>query len=278
MSDARGLPEPSTPEGRDGLATIVADPRQAVVALDFDGTLAPIVDDPTAARAHPGAVPALRRLAPLVSAVVVVTGRPAATAAEYAHLAGLPGNVTVLGHYGWERWHAATGEVTAPALPEGLSRVRAELPALLTGEPGAWVEDKQLSVAVHTRRAGDPEGALQRLRDPLTELAQRCDLTVEAGRMVLELRPPGTDKGAALQAFAVERHAGAVLFAGDDLGDLPAFDAVAMLRRGGVAGVAVCSSSAEVTELAARADLVVDGPGGVVALLEGLADAVGTRS
>jgi trehalose 6-phosphate phosphatase len=61
------------------------------------------------------------------------------------------------------------------------------------------------------------------------------------------------------------------MYAGDDLGDLPAFAAVDKLRSDGVPGLLVCSGSTEVTELAERADLVVDGPAGVVRLLRGLA-------
>ena len=71
--------------------------------------------------------------------------------------------------------------------------------------------------------------------------------------------------------FAAEVKAGSVLVAGDDLGDLAAFDAADSL---GIPAVKVCSGSDEVTELAARADVVVDGPRGVVALLRELADAV----
>lgn len=93
--------------------------------------------------------------------------------------------------------------------------------------------------------------------------------------MVLELRPPGMDKGHALDLFLAERAARSVMFVGDDLGDLPAFAAV---RASGLPGVAVCSGSAEVTELAARADLVVDGPDGVVALLAELAAAISDSS
>ncbi|MDQ3431563.1 MAG: trehalose-phosphatase, partial [Actinomycetota bacterium] len=96
---------------------------------------------------------------------------------------------------------------------------------------------------------------------------------LEPGRMVLEIRPPGMDKGAALRALVQERAARAVLFAGDDLGDLAAYDAVQGMRAEGVAGLLVCSASAEVGELAERADVVVDGPAGVVDLLEALADA-----
>lgn len=277
-----GLPEAATPAGRAGLAAILADPGVAVIGLDFDGTLAPITSDPDAAYAHPGAVPALQRLAARVGSVVVVTGRPAGTAVSLGGLSAVRGHLTVLGHYGWERWDAASGEVTAPEPPPGVARVRAELPELLvrTGAPeGVRVEDKRAALAVHTRRVaehgGDPDAVLDRLRAPLSDLAARAGLAVEPGRMVLELRPPGMDKGAALTAFVRERGARAVLFAGDDLGDLAAYDAVDALRGEDVAGVKVCSGSTEVRALAERADLVVDGPDGMVALLDTLATALG---
>jgi trehalose 6-phosphate phosphatase len=92
--------------------------------------------------------------------------------------------------------------------------------------------------------------------------------------MVIELRPPGSDKGQALTDLVAQRHASSVMYVGDDLGDAPAFRAVADLRGRGVPGLAVCSGSAEVTALAELADLVVDGPAGVVALLGSLAAAM----
>ena len=69
------LPVPHTAAGRDGLAAMLRDPARALIALDFDGTLSPIVADPAAARAHPGAVGALGRLAPLAGTLAVITGR-----------------------------------------------------------------------------------------------------------------------------------------------------------------------------------------------------------
>jgi trehalose 6-phosphate phosphatase len=283
---ASRLPTPMTPKGEAGLQALLSSPRHALIALDFDGTLAPIVDDPDQARAHPGVVPALARLAPHLRAVAVITGRPAGVAVRYGGFAGASGldHLVVLGHYGTERWDAATGEVQAPEPDPGVEAVRRELPTFL-GNLGTWrhtwaqaahIENKDgRAVAVHTRRTDDPQAALDALRGPLTELAERHGLLVEPGRMVLELRPPGIDKGLALRQYADEVDARSVLYAGDDLGDLAAFDAVERLRgQDGVPGVLVCSGSAEVAALSARADLTVDGPQGVVALLEALADAL----
>ncbi|WP_042376934.1 trehalose-phosphatase, partial [Streptacidiphilus melanogenes] len=281
-----GLPTPRTEAGSAGLAALAAEPRRAVVALDFDGVLAPIVPDPDSARAHPGVVPALQRLAPLLDAVVVVTGRPAGTAAEYGGFVGAPGleHLTILGHYGAERWDAQTGEVRAPADHPGVAALRAELPRELkrVGAPdGAWIEDKGRAIAVHTRRTEDPDGTLAALDAPLRALAAKHGLTVEPGRMVLELRPPGVDKGAALTAFLDERKAGAVLYVGDDLGDVAAYDAVEDLRSVGRPGVlgysAPTTGEPPLAALAERADLVLSGPAGVVALLEALSAALASR-
>ena len=98
-----GLPRAATAEGQAGLDALVADPAHALIASDFDGTLSPIVSDPAAAYAHPGAIAALRRLAGAVGTLAVITGRPVAQAVELGDLASVPGLI-VLGHYGWERW------------------------------------------------------------------------------------------------------------------------------------------------------------------------------
>ncbi|MFF3889131.1 trehalose-phosphatase [Streptomyces sp. NPDC001914] len=270
------LPAPVTPAGRDALEAILTRPARTVVALDFDGTLAPIVPDPDRARAHPDAVPALAALAPKVASVAVVTGRPAGVAVRHGGFAGVAGleHLVVLGHYGAERWDAVSGTVTAPAPHPGVAAVRAELPGFLDrigAWQGTWIEEKGRAVAVHTRRAADPQAAFEALRGPLGELAARHGLIVEPGRMVLELRPPGMDKGVALLEYIRETGAEAVLYAGDDLGDLPAFAAVEKLRSDGIPGLLVCSGSSEVAELAERADLVVEGPAGVVRLLAAIA-------
>ncbi|MFD9488183.1 trehalose-phosphatase [Streptomyces sp. NPDC059991] len=276
-SQPHPLPNPATSAGREALAAILAAPERAVIALDFDGTLAEIVPDPELARAHPGAVPALASLAPKVASVAVITGRPAGVAVRYGGFAGVPGleHLVVLGHYGAERWDAVTGTVSAPAPHPGVTAARAELPGVLDAHGawrGTWIEEKGQAVAVHTRRATDPSAAYAALRDPLAALATRHGLILEPGRMVLELRPPGMDKGVALAEYLREVGAGSVLYAGDDLGDLPAFAAVEKLRSDGVPGLLVCSGSSEVPDVSERADVSVAGPGGVVDFLTSLAD------
>ncbi|GAA0435197.1 trehalose 6-phosphate phosphatase [Acrocarpospora corrugata] len=270
-----------TDVGAIGLSTILDDPGGAVIALDFDGTLAPIVADPSAAWIDPGAPAALIRLAGQVNRVAIITGRPPSTAIALGDTPAGPDlidvpNLLILGHYGLERWEG--GEVVAPPHPAGLELVRNELPALLASlgpeADGVKIEDKGRAVAVHTRNCADPDAVLDELREPVAQLAERAGLVVEPGRKVLELRGPGMDKGRALRELLTETSARSVMFIGDDLGDLAAFAAVA---EADIPGVRVCSGSAEVTELAENADLVVDGPPGVVALLETLGKSITSR-
>lgn len=275
------LPESSTAAGRAGLAAILAEPARAVVAVDYDGTLAPIVEQPGNAVPHPDALSTLGRLAGLVGAVAVVTGRPVDDVLDLGGMRGAPGleRLVILGQYGLERYDAASGRQSVPEPAPGVAVARARLPALLELAGVPWrlaIEDKGHALAVHFRRLPEPARTLERLRAPLAALAEVAGLEVAPGRKVLELRPPGSDKGSALLGFVREREGRAVLFAGDDIGDLPAYDAVERLRREGVPGVTVCSDSAEVSALRERADIVVDGPAGVVELLAALAAAVGT--
>ncbi|WP_405821009.1 trehalose-phosphatase [Streptomyces sp. NBC_00838] len=275
-SHSHPLPTPVTPAGAEGLAALLARPGKAVVALDFDGTLADIVPDPEQARAHPGAVPALAALAPHVASVAVITGRPADVAVRYGGFAAVPGleHLVVLGHYGAERWDAVSGTVQAPEPHPGVAAVRDELPGVLErfdSLRGVWIEEKGMAVAVHTRRATDPQGAFDALRAPLADLAARHGLMLEPGRLVLELRPPGVDKGVALREYVDEIGAETVVYGGDDLGDLPAFAAVDTLRGRGHPGLLLCSGTGEVPELAARADLVLPGPGALTDFLAAVA-------
>jgi trehalose 6-phosphate phosphatase len=272
------LPEPHTSQGRDGLAAVLADPGRTLVAFDYDGTLSPIVDDPTQATPEPEVIEGLADLSRLVEMVAVITGRPARLAVDLAGFASIPGleNLVVVGHYGMERWDACSGELRTVEPPPGVARVRRELPELLGSLDldDADIEDKGLSVAVHVRRMDDADEAFDQLEEPLADLAESAGLVAEPGRMVVELRPPGMDKGVALRNLVREVQAKAVMFVGDDLGDLAAFAEVRRLRERGIPGLLVCSGSAEVTDLAAQADLIVDGPAGVSALVADLVDAL----
>lgn len=270
----------SSPAGADAYEAVVRAGRRLLVALDFDGTLAPIVDDPSAAHIHPDAADVLDALAAQVRGIAVITGRPAR---QVLALGGLDevGNavaehdreLVVLGQYGNERWTSFARRVVTPKPPPGLSGLIRELPRLLreAGAPDAWIEEKGLAVAVHTRRLADPAAAFDRLLPVLTEAAHARRLAVEPGRMVIEIRAGGMNKGKALSALVSEFEASAVLFVGDDLGDIPAFEAALRVRAAGFPALLVCSGSDEQQALRDVVDVVVDGPDGVMAFLRQLA-------
>jgi trehalose 6-phosphate phosphatase len=268
VTEQTELPVPRTAAGRAGLAALLADPARALVAVDFDGTLAPIVTDPSRSRLVDGGLDVLRRLAGTVGTLVVITGRAAADVVALGHLDQVPG-LLVAGQYGAERWQG--GQLSTPEPAPGIAAVRAGLPDVLAGAPdGVWVEDKRLSLVVHTRPAADPDGTLAALAGPVRALAERHGLAAHPGRMVLEIRGHADDKGTALRRLVADRQPAALLFAGDDRGDLPAFAAVEQLRAAGRPGLTVASHSTEAPEVADRADLVVAGPPGVLALLASL--------
>jgi trehalose 6-phosphate phosphatase len=270
------LPGPLSAEGSQALRAIITSPSETLIATDFDGTLAPIVDDPEEAYADQDAVAALGRLGKLVGSVVVITGRPARTVVRLGRLretAGL-GSMIVLGQYGVERWNAADDQFLIPPDPPQISIVEMELPRLLNslGLADARIEDKGRAIAVHTRSLPDPRAAFRKLAEPLGELAARQGLVVEQGKNVWEIRAPGSDKGAALRSIVDETRARLVVFAGDDLGDLAAFRAVRDLAPAGVTGLLVCSASNEEEALTELSDVIVDGPAGLAAWLHELAE------
>lgn len=257
-------------------SAIVDDPDGTLLALDFDGTLAHIVDDPETAFGHAHAVDALTRLGPKLGRIAIITGRPVHQVLELGGFLGRAGleSLVVCGQYGAERWDAADGMPPPSALVEPVRHAMSVLPGWLAqhGVHDAGIELKGLAVAVHTRGLG--QGVRDSLIEPLTELAGGLGLVVELGREVIELRLAGWDKGRVLEELVSEFSSRHVVFAGDDLGDLPAFDAVDRMRSVGLGGLLVCSASQEQTALVERADLVLDGPDGVAVWLSGLADSL----
>lgn len=255
-------------------AAVVADPAGTLLALDFDGTLAPIVHDPTQAYAHPASVDALARLGAVLGQVAIITGRPVRQALELGGFEGRPGleRLVIYGQYGAEHWDALNGVTSEPDRPDAIDLLAEQLPTWLAehGADDVRIEDKGLAIALHVRGVG--AAVLESLEAPVADLADRLGLAVEPGRQVIELRSPGPDKGQVLRHLAVAMGARQVIFGGDDLGDLPAFDAVETLRAEGVGGLLVCSASTEQDALVARADTVLDGPDAVAVWLTELAD------
>jgi len=263
-------------EGRDRYAALAAVASSVVVATDFDGTLAPIVDDPTKARIHPDAAEVLTELAPYVAAIAVVTGRPARQVLALGGLeevgdsiAAVGKELYVFGQYGNERWTSSQRKIRGPMPPPGLAAFLRDLPKVLrrVDAADAYVEDKGLAIAVHTRRMADPQAAFDRLLPVLSTVAPGYDLVVEPGRNVIEVRAGGMDKGIVIDRLVDEVEAGGILFAGDDLGDVDAFESVTAWGKDGLATLLVYSASSEESALAPLADVVVPGPGGVLDLL-----------
>lgn len=253
---------------------------RTVVGLDFDGTLAPIVDDPTRAHIHHDASDTLVELASEVAAIAVITGRPARQALDLGGLEEVGDAIQAIGkelflfgQYGNERWSSGNRRIVGPRPPRGLATFERDLPRVLrqAGATEAFVEDKGLAVAVHTRRLDDPEGTFQQLLEPMSQLAVRHGLVIEPGRNVIEVRSAGAHKGMVVDRLAADLDARGFVFAGDDLGDIEAFEAVADLEKEGLATMRVCSASSEESALIPLADVVVHGPEGVLALLRQLA-------
>ena len=244
------------------LGPLRADPAGTAIFTDFDGTLAAIVDDPAAARPLPGVVDVLAGLARRYGRVGVVSGRPAAFL--QTHLGGL--GLILSGLYGLEVADGAGRVEVVPGAQAWAAAVE-QAAGAAEADPRLDVERKGLSVTAHYRT--DPAQARAAAAWAAGQAAA-TGLVVHAARMSYELRPPvARDKG----TVVLEAGAGhaQVCFLGDDRGDLSAFDALDRLAAGGatVARVAVTSPEAP-AELLDRADLVVDGPEGALAVLAAL--------
>ncbi|GAB2969351.1 trehalose-phosphatase [Nocardioides montaniterrae] len=266
----------SSPEGEQAYAALVQVAAGTVVGLDFDGTLAPIVDDPTRAFIHPDTHDVLVDLASEVAAVAIITGRPARQVMQLGGLAEVGERISALGkelllfgQYGNERWSTRDRRIIAPRPARGMASFDRELPGVLRKHDAAdaYVEDKGLGVAVHTRRMADPRAAYDRILPPLLALAEKYGLTVEPGRNVVEIRSPGADKGLVVEGLVYRFSPRGFLFAGDDLGDMDAFDMLGRLASEELAVLRVCSGSDEEGALVPVSDLVVPGPRGVLDLL-----------
>jgi len=241
------------------------------LCLDFDGTLSPVVDDPEAARPLHGVVAQLEPLVNRLAAVAIISGRPAPYLAEHVGVAG----VRYLGLYGLQEMHEGRLRVD-PGLEAALPMVTAAEAALRASaavrESGAWIEDKVYSVAVHTRRVPDRDVWTDAIDRAAREVADEQGLELIPGKMVWELRPAVRgDKGDGVRRVVAESGARTVVMVGDDLGDLPAFAAVSRLANEGHEGLRVAVRSEEApAELVSSADLVLEGPAGVLEFLRRL--------
>ncbi len=241
------------------------DPGRTLIAVDFDGTLAEIVDDPAAARPIAGAGEVLDRLGRQLGEVAVVSGRPLEFLLR--RLGDHP-TLTLVGLYGLESRRGGRVEEHPEAGP-WRERVRRAIATLEPELPtGVRVEDKGTSATVHYRAAPERDADVCSLVD---RVGAASGLEVRPAKMSVELHPPlHVDKGTVLIDLA-HADGGPVCFVGDDVGDLTAFDALDRLASTGRPTLRVAVAGPETPdELLGRADVVVDGPVGAARLLAGL--------
>ncbi|MBB5111596.1 trehalose-phosphatase [Micromonospora echinospora] len=264
-----GNQQPKTPLNAEHAWRATADrARDVVLFFDFDGTLAPVDDDPTAVRPAPNVLTALEALAPHVRRIAIVSARPVDFLRD--HLGGLTG-IDLYGLYGLEHSHFGGETVTEPAalpwvptMSELAEQARAELP------PGALVEFKRLSVALHWRTAPQLGELVQEWG---RAQAERLGLRAQPGRMVLELKPP-VDRDKGMVIGETVRDAGGAWYFGDDVSDIKAFAALRARAAADPAFLGVCVAVANPEtghEVADAADLTLDSP---AALADFLTDAL----
>jgi trehalose 6-phosphate phosphatase len=201
----------------------------AALFLDFDGTLVELADSPGAIRVSEALRPLLERLsARLGGRLALVSGRAIGDLDKHLGRCG----IAVSGSHGLEL-RFADGTELPLAAPVGLASARRELAGFASADPRLLVEEKPASIALHYRRAPERAGEAEALAE---DLAGRTGLALQPGKMVVELRPHGADKGDALRRLMREPpFAGArPLFMGDDLTDEHAFAAAAELGGGGI--------------------------------------------
>ncbi|MFC7548858.1 trehalose-phosphatase [Plantactinospora sp. GCM10030261] len=197
----------------------IARSPQLLIACDYDGTLAPIVEDPTKAVPLPESVAAVRALAALPqTTVAVVSGR---ALRDLATLSRLPSEVHLVGSHGSE-FDIGFVERLAPELIEVRARLRNELRQIVADRPGVRLERKPASVAVHVRGV-DPEIASAVVEAVRSGPGTWPDVTITQGKEVIELSVIPTNKGAAVDQLRTQLSASAVLFIGDDVTDETVF-------------------------------------------------------
>jgi trehalose 6-phosphate phosphatase len=242
---------------------LLADPEHAGLFCDFDGTLSPIVQRPEDARPLVGAAEALVALGGILGRVGLLSGRPVAFLEPF-----FPPPIVLSGLYGLEVrvGGARSDHPQAGAWREVVADVAATAHA--SAPEGMRVESKGLSLTLHYR--GRPEIA-EAVREWGAHQATRSGLRLRPAKMSYELHPPiVSDKGTALAELT--EGLTAVAFIGDDIGDLDAFNALDAFAKAGVATVRVAVRGAEQAEaLVSRADVLLDGPEGVLAVVDDLA-------
>jgi len=212
----------SLPESLSARLHEVAHRHPLLVALDFDGVVAPLGDDPAAVTPLPETVAAIQRLVAHGIPVAVVSGRDLASLGSVAQIG--PG-VLMVGSHGDEWAEPARPEVSDADLDANANVVHAAAVAahrVAAAHPGAWVELKRSSVAVHVRRMPSHlrAAALAAARQALHGIP---GVRLLPGSDVLEATTTPADKGVAVETLRAMSGAAAVIFLGDDVTDEAAF-------------------------------------------------------
>jgi trehalose 6-phosphate phosphatase len=258
----------------DLVAPLRADPQATAILLDVDGTLTPIVRDPDAAGVPGPTQELLRGLAARYALVAAVSGRRALDARRVVGL----DEIAYSGNHGFELLLPGDEDPRPdPSLDGHEGDARAFVDSLAASDlerAGIRIEDKGAIVALHWR-GSDNEGEAENLAREIESAADWRGLVAHRGRKVLEIRPDvPINKGIAVAALIASRPLAAAMYAGDDRTDVDAFTGLRTLRDDGrlesVLCVAVGSDEAP-PEVAAGADLTVEGTEGFVAVLEALA-------
>lgn len=201
----------------------------ASLFLDFDGTLVEIAERPDAVAVDARLQALLGGLIDrLDGRVALISGRPAG---EIVALFG-EALVNVVGSHGMEyRW--ADGRDAPFERPAGLDEVLEAMRRLADAHPGVLVEEKPLGVALHFRQAPDTEAACHTLAEALAQVHQ---LHLQPGKMMVEVRARGGDKGSAIRTLMSEPKLAPTrpLFMGDDHTDEPGFTAAQALGGAGI--------------------------------------------
>jgi trehalose 6-phosphate phosphatase len=254
-------------------APLVAQPAESALFLDLDGTLAPIVAHPRDARMIDGAAELVVRLRDRLGLVGFVSGRGLE---DLRRIVDIPG-CAYAGNHGFElQLPGGLIRTAEAALPwrEPIDRFAAKWDARLRADAGLHIEHKGATLSVHWRMAPDREAARATLEHHVGPAAQADGLAVTWGRMVMEIRPPvAIDKGTAVTALLDAGTWTNAAYFGDDLTDADAWRALRDLRDRGVlqSAVAILAAGPETpVELHAATDAAVDGPPGILRLLESL--------
>jgi trehalose 6-phosphate phosphatase len=228
--DDRTDPQPVSEQGLSrelvGALNEVARVGKLLVALDFDGTLAPEVDDPEKARALPEAHAAVLRLMKLPGTrIALISGR---SLESLEQVSDLPDTALLVGSHGVEiRLDSADDAVSLDTQEiRSVNVLEDVLGQVADAYDQVWLEPKPAGFALHTRLATEHNSRVAHL-EALTEAHAEVDnLTVRHGKNVLEFSVRSTTKGEAVEHLREYTHATAVFYAGDDVTDEDAFAAL----------------------------------------------------